>query len=333
MSDEIVKKVNTDSNPTIFAFVLNLLDVNFDLPFEIISDCFFQKATLEQITLIKKHLEPLMMYHYKEFPHDYREGVSINSPEASKYYIISFFKESDKELDRLNDLLTAATLLETKLNFSLFFKLKPLPFLYEPTAWTAICFPALFHTDFYNKTILKKSHSVSTPLQKDDLQNLHFIYDKMQELDSSFPDSPIIKAIDMFSTLDNLPRNSSVRVLSLFAVIEALITHKPNPNDSGDSITKQIKNKISLLSNRMNEKIDYSPFRNMSNCPREETIWAKLYNYRSKVAHGDKLDFTEGDLSILKEADIANSFLEITIKKLLRHSLDEPQLYIDLKQC
>ncbi|MBD2510437.1 hypothetical protein H6G91_24695 [Nostoc muscorum FACHB-395] len=44
------------SENTSFAFVANLLDVNCNLPFKVIEDCYFQKADSIQIDQIRKSL-------------------------------------------------------------------------------------------------------------------------------------------------------------------------------------------------------------------------------------------------------------------------------------
>lgn len=48
--------------------------------------------------------------------------------------------------------------------------------------------------------------------------------------------------------------------------------------------------------------------------------------------HGGVPDF-QGDLQILRDANNAKSSLKEVVKALLRHSLQEPQLYKDLRAC
>ena len=78
--------------------------------------------------------------------------------------------------------------------------------------------------------------------------------------------------------------------------------------------------------NTPNQKTQFFP--NTS----ESAIWKKLYAYRSNIAHGSKPDFAK-ELLVLKDDSTAQNFLKLVVKMLLRHSLIEPQLYTDLKEC
>jgi hypothetical protein len=114
--------------------------------------------------------------------------------------------------------------------------------------------------------------------------------------------------------------------LGVFAVIESLLTH--DPQGSHDSLTHQIKGKMALLEKRFHNPLDYSCFASA----KSETIWGKLYSYRSAIAHGDTPDF-KGTLSVLKDQMTAVSFLDSAAKALLRHALEEPELILDLRPC
>jgi len=142
-----------------------------------------------------------------------------------------------------------------------------------------------------------------------------------------FPE--ILRAMNMFDSLSLLPVKSEFHVLGLFAIIEMLITHNPKLEDRGDSITHQMQSKIPLLSRRFDRQLDFSSF--FGNAT-EKKVWAALYKYRSALAHGGVPDF-QGDLQILKNANNAKAFLKEVVKALLRHSLQEPQLYRDLRAC
>lgn len=140
----------------------------------------------------------------------------------------------------------------------------------------------------------------------------------------------IERAMNMFDSLSFLMENSPFHVLGLFAIIEMLITHNPKLEDRGDSITHQMLSKIPLLSHRFQKPLNYSfYFKNET----EKKVWSALYKYRSAMAHGGTSDFTSGELKTLKDANNADTFLREVVKALLRHSLNEPQLYRDLRNC
>lgn len=59
-------------------------------------------------------------------------------------------------------------------------------------------------------------------------------------------------------------------------------------------------------------------------------IRKKLYEYRSKIAHGDVPDFA-GRLQMLRDQQTAIRFLEDAVRQIVRHALTEPDLVDGLK--
>jgi hypothetical protein len=106
-----------------------------------------------------------------------------------------------------------------------------------------------------------------------------------------------------------------------------LLTHNPNDREIGDSLSHQISTKVPLLSSRFSVPLEYSLFRNDVAPP---AIWKKLYEYRSKIAHGDLPDFS-GRLQLLTDQTTAVRFLEDAVRQIVRHALDEPELVDALK--
>jgi hypothetical protein len=90
-----------------------------------------------------------------------------------------------------------------------------------------------------------------------------------------------------------VPIRSAERIANAIRM-ESLITHPPRPTDTIDSITRQVKQKVMLLDNRWQPRIDYRSFGEN----RPDTIWKTMYSYRSCLAHGAKPDF-KGDLQLL----------------------------------
>lgn len=127
--------------------------------------------------------------------------------------------------------------------------------------------------------------------------------------------------------LKRIPYGRDLQVLGLFAIIEMLLTHNPNDREIGDSLSHQISTKVPLLSARFQTPLDYSTF---GTDARPSTIWKKLYEYRSKIAHGDVADFS-GRLSLLVNQQTAITFLELAARQIVRHALNEPELVDALK--
>jgi len=128
--------------------------------------------------------------------------------------------------------------------------------------------------------------------------------------------------------LEALPRYSSLLFLGYFALLESVLTHQPDPKDPLDSITRQVKTKIALLDNRFVRRLDYGAFGK----EKPATIWTKMYDYRSALAHGGRADF-KGKHSVLGNHANALQLLKQTVAALVRQALLEPQLLDDLRNC
>ncbi len=129
--------------------------------------------------------------------------------------------------------------------------------------------------------------------------------------------------------LKRIPKESELLTIGYFSIIEALITHAPRLDESLDSISHQLKNKLILLRKRFERKIEYSSYFLDT---KEKTIWALLYSYRSHIAHGGIPDFTK-KFQVLKSKEVVLDFLRENIKCLILCSLREPELMSDLKNC
>jgi hypothetical protein len=57
-----------------------------------------------------------------------------------------------------------------------------------------------------------------------------------------------------------------------------------------------------------------------------------MYEYRSLVAHGGTPNFA-GKLALLKNHDMALTLIKDTVKAVMRQTLAEPQLLVDLREC
>jgi hypothetical protein len=131
--------------------------------------------------------------------------------------------------------------------------------------------------------------------------------------------------VDLLLELKDLPKFSPLQILGYFAILESVLTHQPNPGDRYESITRQITQKLALLNRRWQPALDYSSFGGASH----EKIWAKMYAYRSAIAHGRRPDF-KSQLTLLKNADGANALIRDTVKKAIYQAFLEPQLMLDL---
>jgi hypothetical protein len=139
----------------------------------------------------------------------------------------------------------------------------------------------------------------------------------------------IEKATSMLFDLGSIPKHHELYVLGLFAIIELLLTHIPNDREYGDSLTHQIRTKMPLVSNRMTEPISAEIF---SELAASQDVWKLLYSVRSKIAHGESLDFESGKYAALSSLARVVEYLEQATRKLTRYCLEEPLLISDLKK-
>lgn len=127
-----------------------------------------------------------------------------------------------------------------------------------------------------------------------------------------------------------LPADSDALCLMYFAIIESILTHKPDGKDTIDSITRQIKGKFKLLSKRFLWPLEYTKY--FKPLPAPEKLWSLLYSYRSKIAHGDGADF-EGNLAPLKDRNAVLCFLKEAVSLLIVEGIREEEFMIDLRDC
>jgi hypothetical protein len=158
-----------------------------------------------------------------------------------------------------------------------------------------------------------------------DIENIKDLFNRLESHDHETLDlNEVIKELQQ---LKKLPFCSPLRFLGYFSVLEALLIHSPDPKDPVDSITRQVKAKIRLLDNRWENKLDYTPF----GSAKPDTVWGKMYSYRSSIAHGNKQKTKE----ILEKMthEKALTLVKQAVKSVIRQSLIEPALIRDLKQC
>lgn len=128
----------------------------------------------------------------------------------------------------------------------------------------------------------------------------------------------------LYGDLPDRKGHNELNTLGLFSVLESLLTH--SPRGELDSIGQQIRKKVALVEKRLSMPLDYSEF---GEAP-HDTLWSKLYELRSRIAHGSPVEFAKG-LVLLRDSYAVEQFLRASLRSLLRGALEEPQLFVDLK--
>jgi hypothetical protein len=281
-----------------------------------------------QIAAIEKHLEKLGQFicpSPRELP--YRVFYSLNKISDQethigtfaldrskwKYFITSY--EADGDLGLLK-IQFAANLTDVVLTFDLL-KFEGFRGEYSCTFEPDLVFRFFSETDF----------TVQEKVSLDDLQQIRQTSEKIPQIQNAYPS--IMRSMALYNSLRYLPKYHNLKTLGLFTVIESLLTHNPQPSETGDSLTRQVRTKLPLVFARCPRDIGYSGY--FENA-KQDKVWKTLYSYRSCLAHGKGANFN-GEYKMLKNPGVVNDFLTESIKLLLLQALAEPQLITDLKEC
>jgi len=127
-----------------------------------------------------------------------------------------------------------------------------------------------------------------------EIEAIRAIHSQLRQHDSRLVD--VRRLARQLQDLEAVPAHSPLRFLGYFAVLESLLTHPPKPTDPYDSITRQIKKKVTLVDHRCQPHLDYSPFAGAD----AESVWTKMYAYRSSLAHGERLTSTNASFVFLE---------------------------------
>jgi Apea-like HEPN len=304
-----------------FTFLLNVESVP-DPPVEIVSGHILRRATPEEIDRIKTIL-PGVAPRSRCYPGFHWEcGLTLREStrtyqalpqEEWRYYVIAF-----EGRDRMSDLGDVLILAEPELSLG-FRVMKP----FGPTIYPA----HLFHT---LEGYTHETDVGNWPFNRIELKHIQ-IWRELFKVFEKHDHSVInLKYVTLkLRELNDMSHKSPLRFLGYFAVLESLLTHAPKPTDPYDSITRQVKKKILLLNRRFEKPLDISRFGSVGH----ESLWGKMYSYRSAIAHGGSTDFNKGELQALLSPEDALKLLAETTRAVARHALVEPQLVADLREC
>ncbi len=310
-----------------FAFILSSIRVEADLPFELAPKYYLMRATTKQIEHIKSFLQGLRgdMPYYPPYEFDIQRVPMPNSsavsyprtslpPEEWRYYVVEF-KGNGAELQNIQ---RAALVIPNEIRFGChFFELGSRvagPGWHPQSLFTYLC-------------SLDPDRDIARTISPGDLNLVSEVCSLLKGIPKN--DYPT-RAFTRFYDLLSIPEHSELFVIGLFSIIESLLTHKPGRPELGDSLTHQIQTKMPLVNKHHFPKpLNYAPAFGIDS---EDSIWKKLYAYRSGIVHGDHRGFGDGTLSDAKEAAIVDLLTE-TAKQLLIVTLREPELMADLKKC
>ena len=171
-----------------------------------------------------------------------------------------------------------------------------------------------------NKNIAKIEYSEIQVLKSTDLKTLE----------------PILKSTArQYTSCLKFGYDSTIFTTLMFSIIEGMLTHKPK-NHCTITITHQIKNKFFYLNQSIFNKKINSPFTGCS----DEKLFAKLYELRSKIVHGEiystdefePYKFTDKQ-ECLVDIVTVNYFLESIFRELFICWIKKPEDMKLLRNC
>ena len=323
-------------------FIQDYLNIEIDLPYEIIPNCFLKKPdeivinNIESLLKQNGWIEPdFISVDSSPYKMNYTlsEDRNLGYTEFYKssdwrYYIVEYlgdgsdFKKVNSEFIKLR---LAFYLSKQKIHADLFIVLSNEIIKYCEYNSTHL---NMYYEGFKEISYFRERLSINNSLNEEYFEEIKYLFELLNTLDSSY--SGIVNALENFNGIKNFGLNVSLRYLSYFIIWEQLVTHMPDPKDPTDSIGRQLKSKLNLLNNRAEEKFDF-PDLVVGNVSFDKVI-AKLYNYRSDLAHGNTPDFKK-DYLIFKDKQNLLRILDDITRKLLFASIREPKLIMDLKNC
>ncbi|MDO8334414.1 MAG: HEPN domain-containing protein [Nitrosomonas sp.] len=316
--------------PENFAFVMNVKEFLSPVPYEMTTDHLFRRATSNEIEIIDNtvkemsaspHKHTLKRFWKRRLPGPPYIKDDLLPEEEWRYYVITFNGENS----HLMQYIQAASDIspkEIEIGFNITFHMSG-----EKICHSYGSIPSRYYQTLQR---IDRDPDYFINIKQDDISYISSKYSQIIKHDpSSYPSAFDVKDVTLLdiNNLKSLPYRSRFQFLGYFAILESLLVHKPKSTDPYDTITRQVKKKLVLLDNIWTPRLDYT----FSPTSSTEKIWGKMYELRSQIAHGDSIK--SYDYGCLKEYSFAFSLLEQTVKSILRFTLDNTRLIVDLREC
>lgn len=311
------------------AFIASHLTITGGCPVEVIPGHVLRQARDEEIELIKRLILRLIPPYaqwvrydgvVKEERYEGRTVFDVESlpREKWKYWVVAYNGNNHQ----IHDIETIATLLPVDFDFAFQIYYGQANQGGEDIGWSHA--PMHIIEKYSSHEQVWRNAQDITPEQVTSIGSLWRLYTNLLE-QHEFAKN----ALKNFSALRRVPKSSGLYVVGLFSIVESLITHAPRLTETLDSINHQITNKIILLRKRYTRTVVPSSYFLHAS---EESIWKKLYSYRSSVAHGGSITF-DGELQVLKGHEAVVTFLQDNVRELITLTLREPEFIVDLRRC
>lgn len=280
-------------------------------------------VTLQSLVYLTRPLTPLIQtrnpYETQSHSKETKPGsVSYSTTDLPKdewrYHVITFEGTNAK----LHDFVDASVLTRSRL------ELGPMVF----------AMPGLKSPGFGGGTALGRlweelaySDEPFLTLNTTELDDLKLVYQKVGDIENNRVE--LRDTMKRFAQLDGISKSSPLRFLGYVSILESMITHAPDPKDPYDTLTRQVRQKMLLVGRRCLIPVPYEIF---GTGTEPDTLWTRLYEYRSAIAHGATANFS-GRLQCLKNPAAALDFISSATVAVMRQALEEPDLIADLRAC
>lgn len=323
-----------------FYFVLTVLDYRGTLPFDIVPGYKFDRADPAQLAFIRDWLgrfsltpNTLWSSMTKRYEELMREEVADGGatqyvtcplePSQWRYWAISF--EEAEVRGTVVDFERAIALMKQEVHIGFRAMKNLLKTHGQSDAYTSTVHHPQMLIGHWLEDPMGHFGGETIVVTEDDWREVEPIYRLLRQPSLKRPGVEI--HLDKLTQLRSLPHRSDLRVIGMFSIIESLITH--DPKGSEDSLSHQLRTKVPLLGKRACRPLKLS--RHFGNID-ETKVLTKLYDYRSRLVHGDTIDFTGAHQILGSHETVFAALLEIC-KVLILATLADPQLAEDLKRC
>ncbi len=312
------------------AFIASHIQVTGDVPATLIPGHIFRRARPEEMDLIREQLQRSMRgvdfqwVHYEGTVREERQGASTTfhveplPQDQWKYWVVAF----EGNNHNIHEVETLGLLLPTDLEFAFHFSFSEADQRGKPIGMRLMPLHILEKYTGYDQVMAN-----ATILTTQQLSSIGELWPRYKEMPTQF--SFVASALNSFAALRRVPVQSELSVVGLFSIIESLTTHAPRLTETLDSINHQITNKIILLRKRYARSITPDQYFLHAS---EDSIWKKLYGYRSSIAHGNVADFNAA-YQVLRDHVTVVRFLRDNVKELIVLALRDPEFMQDLRRC
>jgi Apea-like HEPN len=317
-----------NKNKSTLVLILSYIEIDANLPYDIDNKICINRANIQQINIFKKEHAKFDFPPDPTYPYEYDltqdNGNKISDINSWKYWIIQI-KGNGNGLIYLESALSLyypkikiGSWLCTDNNFETYRSAR-MPFSYYANYWD--------EEISFNPILIK--------LAIKDLDFIKTVYLKLKDIALNH-DNTSLSVVREFNNLDYIHKGSNIKTLGYFAIIESLLVHKPAPQDPTSSITRQVISKINFINNRLIEKeiesLNEIDFYSYFGDTKYDTVMKKAYDYRSCIAHGNKIDFQK-EFACLKSQKNVDLFLKEMTRKILLYYIFKLNIVSDLKQC